>query len=348
MVTCDICGATFKTAQGLAGHKRLRHGAYQLASELEVTLSSKKLHRKVLEHLGDKLADRLAEAILQKHGPEILDNYLEELSHQGLDLRSLGKHRNVRAIIVAAGESNRLLPLITNKPACLLQVGDRTIIARELENLRACGIHDIVIVRGYQGDKINYPAVRYYENEDYQNTGIMRSLSYAESEMSGEFVFCYSDILYIKEVLDRLLRDRSDIALVVDTDWAGPYQQRQQHLVSEAELVRVEGERISQIGRDIIPPSEAHGEFIGLAKFSMKGAEILKTNYAWAAEKYKAVAFHGAPSIDKAYFVDMIQELIVQGYPISHIDIQGGWAEVDTVEDFKRVSQQLSSILKIN
>jgi len=34
MINCEICGATFKTAQGLAGHKRLRHGAYGLAAEL--------------------------------------------------------------------------------------------------------------------------------------------------------------------------------------------------------------------------------------------------------------------------------------------------------------------------
>ena len=348
MITCDICRVTFKTAQGLAGHKRLRHSAYQFASQVETTLSGKKLHRKVLEHLGDKLADRLAEALLESHGPEILDIYLEELSRQGLDLRSLGKQRNIKAIIVAAGEHKRLLPLVSDKPACLLEIGNKTIIARDLENLRACGIHDIVVVRGYRGEKINYPAIRYCDNRDYQNTGILSSLSYAESELDGEFVFCYSDILYAKEVLDRLLRDQSDISLIVDTDWLGHYQQRQKHPVSEAELVRVEGELITQIGRNAIPPDESYGEFIGLAKFSRKGTEIFKTNYAWAAEKYKARAFHGAPSIDKAYFVDMIQELIVQGYPVNHVDIQGGWAEVDTVEDFSRVSQQLTSILKIN
>ena len=346
MISCDICGAVFKTAQGLAGHKRLRHGAYGLANELGTALTTKRLYRKVLNHLGEKLADRLAEAILESHGQEILDRYLEELSQQGLDLRSLGRYRNLRAIIVAAGESNRLLPLTKDKPECLLEIGNKTILSRELENLRACGIHDIVVVRGYQGDKIKYPAIRYYENRDYQNTGILRSLFYAKGEMNDEFIFCYSDILYTKEVLALLLRDQSDVSLVVDTDWESHYHQRHQHPASEAELVRVEGDRITQIGRNIMPPDDVYGEFIGLAKFSKKGAEILKVNYDRADENYKARAFHRAPSLDKAYFTDMIQELIDQGYPVCHIDIRGGWAEIDTLEDFDRVSKELQLVLK--
>ncbi len=79
VITCEICGAAFKTTQGLAGHKRLRHGAYGLANELGTTLTSKQLHRKILNRLGEKLADKLAEAILESHGQEILDAYLEEL-----------------------------------------------------------------------------------------------------------------------------------------------------------------------------------------------------------------------------------------------------------------------------
>ena len=346
MLNCAICGGTFKTAQGLAGHKRLRHGAYGLASELGATLNGKPLHRKIISHLGEKLADRLAETILESHGEEIVDLYWDELSRQGLDLRSLSRHRNIRAIIVAAGESNRLLPLIGDKPACLLEIGDKTIIARELENLRASGIYDIAVVYGYQGNKINYPAIRYYENKDYQNTGILRSLFHAKNEMDEGFVFCYADIVYAKEVLDLLLADQSDISLVVDTDWTSHYHHRYQHPMTEAELVRVEGNRITQIGRNIRPPEEAYGEFIGLAKFSQKGAEILQESYEWAVQNYQARVFHQAPSIDEAHFTDMIQELIDQGYPVYHVDIRGGWVEIDTLEDFDKVRDQLPSVLK--
>jgi choline kinase len=348
MIICQICGASFKTTQGLAGHKRLRHGAYKPGDELQKAFGGKQLHRKVLSSLGDKLADKLAEALLESHGQQILDLYIEELSRQGLDINSLTKLRRIRAIIVAAGESNRLLPLISDKPACLLEIGDKTILSRELEHLRACGIHDIVVVRGYQGDKIRYPAIRYYDNRDYQNTGILRSLFHAKGEMDDEFIFCYSDILYTKEVLELLLREQPDISLVVDTDWESHYYQRKQHPVSEAELVKVEGNRITQIGRNHIKPGEAHGEFIGLARFSRNGAESLKVIHGWAMENYRDSTFHTSPSVDKAAFTDLIQELIDQGYPVCHVDIHGGWAEIDTVEDFDRVSKELESVLKVD
>ncbi len=342
---CDICGSSFKTAQGLAGHKRLKHGAYKPGDEIRRAFGGKQLHRKVIDSLGAKLADRLAEAILESHGEEILNVYLEELSRQGIDLPSLGRLRRVRAIIVAAGESSRLLPLISDKPACLLEIGDRTILGRELENLRACGVHDIVVVRGYQGDKIKYPAIRYYDNREYRSTGILRSLFHAEGEMDTDFIFCYSDILYTKEVLELLLRDQSDISLVVDTDWEKNYRERRQHPVSEAELVRIDGERVAQIGSGVIPLDEAHGEFIGLAKFSKQGAEALKAIYEWALENYRNKPFHSSPSVDRASFTDLIQELIDQGYPIGHVDIHGGWAEIDTVEDYDRVIKRLESVL---
>ena len=63
----------------------------------------------------------------------------------------MGKQQKIAAIIVAAGESNRLLPIIPDKPACLLEIGNKTIIGRELENLRACGIYDIAVVRVTKG-----------------------------------------------------------------------------------------------------------------------------------------------------------------------------------------------------
>ena len=346
MPNCEICGGFFKTAQGLAGHRRLRHATGTRAGEAGATLTSRQLQRKVLDRLSEKLADRLAESILETHGQEIWEAYLAELSGQGLDLGSLVGRRRMKAIILAAGEHNSLLPLTADKPECLLEVGEKTMLSRELENLRACGVHEIVVVRGYQGDKINFPDIRYYENRDYRDTGILRSLFCARGEMDNDFILSYSDILYTKETLESLLRDESDICLVVDTDWAKHYRNRRQHPVSEAELVRVEGANVVEIGRDVVPPRQAHGEFIGLAKFSSRGAETLRTVHDWAIQSYKNRRFHTSATIDQAYFTDLIQELVDQGYPVRHVDIQGGWAEIDTVEDFERVSTGLNSILK--
>ena len=336
MVTCEICGAVFKNTQGLAGHRRLRHTDQKPG----FALTGHQLYRRVLQRLADKLAERLANGILEAHGQELLESCLEELHDQGLAIQPLDRRQTVRAIIVAAGQSSRLFPLTSDRPGCLLDVGNKTILEKELDTLQGCGISHIAVVRGYQREKIDYPQLRYYENIDYENNGILKSLFCAEGEINDEFVFLYSDIIYRRGVLERLLQDKADISLIVDTEWISHYHQRYQHSLEEAELTMVEGNRIERIGKNIIDPGRAHGEFIGLAKFTRRGAEILKSSYARALNEYSGIPFHNAPSVEKAYFTDMIQEIIDQGYIVHNVDIQGGWAEIDTLEDLEKARMQ--------
>ncbi len=198
-----------------------------------------------------------------------------------------------------------------------------------------------MVVRGYKGQAINYQGVTYCENTDYKNNNILRSLFYAEDEMDDGFVFSYSDIIFETGILEKLLQSEADISLVVDVDWIRSYEHRYQHPISEAELVELEKDRITKIGKKICAPQEAYGEFIGLAKFTKRGAEVLKENYRGVAGQYQNRPFQQATSLEKAYLTDMIQELIDRDYAISSVDIKGGWIEIDTSEDLERARKLL-------
>lgn len=245
----------------------------------------------------------------------------------------------MKAIIVAAGPGNRLLPLTEDRPKCMLEVGGKTILQRMLIALRESGVTDIVIVKGYKKDVINYPHIKYYYNLNYLENNILASLFYAEKEMENGFIFSYSDISYHANIVQKLLQSKEDISLVVDTGWAQRYIGRTLHPTDEAELVVVEGNRIVKISK-FMNPEVAHGEFIGLAKFTRKGAEILIRNYRRLRTNslcgFKEFhRFHDAVSIDKAYLTDMLQELIDRGYPVHNVDINGGWFEIDTPQDLQ-------------
>lgn len=242
----------------------------------------------------------------------------------------------MKAIIVAAGPGSRLHPLTNERPKCLLEVGGKTILARVFEALRGKGIDDIVVVRGYQGHLIDYPGVTYYENTDFKRNNILRSLFYAEDEMNDDFIFSYSDIVYSKEIVKKLVDSDADIALIIDVNWAAHYEGRNQHPISEAELVKVESNRVVKIGKDVVSPEEAYGEFIGLAKFTKSGAEVMKATYHRVLEECPNTPFHHAAFLEKAYMTDMIQELIDRGYAISNVDIKCGWQEIDTPQDLER------------
>ena len=242
----------------------------------------------------------------------------------------------MKAIIVAAGPGSRLMPITDERPKCLLEIGGKTILERALEALKENGVEDIVVVRGYKGHLIDYPGITYCHNPEFRKNNILRSLFYAEDEMNDDFIFSYSDIVYSREIVARLIGSEADVALIVDVNWIQTYEGRDQHPISEAELVKVENGKVVKIGKEVVKPEEAHGEFIGLAKFTKSGAETMKAAYRRVSEDHCASPFQNAASLDKAYMTDMLQELVDDGLLVQSVDIEGGWVEIDTPQDLER------------
>lgn len=256
-----------------------------------------------------------------------------------------GKNFEVKAkpkvIILAAGQVNRLAPLTNNLPACMLDINGKTLLQRLLNSFKDCGLNDISVVKGYKKSAIKYPNVKYYYNRNYKNNKTLESLFCAKNEMDNEFIVSYADIWVDPAIVNKLLESNGDISLAVDVQWMEHYKERYQHPIEEAEKVVVKNGKIEEIGK-MINPNEAHGEFIGLIKFSKKGAEILKESYRRAIENYGiSKPFHTAVSLEKAHLTDMIQELIDRGYAISNVDVNGGWSEIDTIEDFRRAQKKI-------
>ena len=70
-----------------------------------------------------------------------------------------------RAVILAAGFEPQLMPLISDRPKAMLEVKGRTILERQVESLRRCGVRDVIVVRGYRKERIDLPGVRYVDND---------------------------------------------------------------------------------------------------------------------------------------------------------------------------------------
>lgn len=254
--------------------------------------------------------------------------------------RSGKKRRNIKAIIVAAGHDKRIEPLNEDIPKCLLDVKGKTILERQIENIRSCGINDIIIIKGYKQELIDIPDVKYYINPDFENNGIVTSLFFAEKEMNTDFIFLYSDIIFDKRLLEKLLKNNADVCLVADLDWKKRYDERVKLSTGEVELIEVRNDYITKIGKNI-NPKKGHGEFIGLAMFSKKGAETLKKCYKNSLKRYKNKRFHESPSIIKAYFTDIIQEIIDNDFQVHHLDVYGDWIEIDTFEDYRKAWREV-------
>lgn len=248
----------------------------------------------------------------------------------------------MKAIIIAAGMGNRLDPLTDHLPKCMLKFGDKTLLQHQVETLRRCGINDIVVVKGFEKEKINYPDLRYYINVNYENNNILNSLFYAEEEMEGDLVVSYSDILFEKRVAERLLKSKMDITIVVDIDWQAYYEGRTQHPVAEAEKVTLGPDNeVLEIGKIVAAEHDVHGEFIGMMKLTPRGTETLKRNFNRAKQLFWGNPFQRAATFEKAYLTDMIQDLIDVGVKVHASIIKRGWREIDTVQDYEKALREM-------
>lgn len=257
----------------------------------------------------------------------------------------------ITAIIAAAGFEKQLLPLIEDKPKCLLDIKGKTILDRQVGVLNECDIKEIALVRGYKKEAITLPNIRYYDNDRYEETGELFSLFCAENEFKGRTIVLYGDIIFDTAILEKLLKSPADISLVVDLAWLDQEQRNAQpthlnpDLVSLAEppgkshlsrFVMPEGEhRVVKIGQQL-PREQAHGEFIGMAMFSEKGTQALRECYQASQEKYKSTGFHESASLAKASVTDLLQELIDRGHRVQAVPIFKGWMEVDSFEEYQK------------
>jgi phosphoenolpyruvate phosphomutase len=257
----------------------------------------------------------------------------------------------ITAIIAAAGFEKQLLPLIEDKPKCLLDIKGKTILERAVGALNECNIKDIALIRGYKKEAIALPNIRYYDNDRYEDTGELYSLFCAENELKGRTLILYGDIIFDTAILEKLLKSPADIALVVDLAWLDQEQRGAQpthlnpDLVSLAEppgqsylsrFVMPEGEhRIVRIGQQL-PREQAHGEFVGMAMFSEKGTQALRECYKAAQGRDASAGFHESRSLAKASFTDLIQEMIDRGHTVHAVPIFKGWTEVDSFEEYQK------------
>ena len=125
----------------------------------------------------------------------------------------------MKAIILAAGQGTRLKKYTENLPKGMLEFDGKTIIERQIETYRKCGIMDIIVVRGFAADKITYADVKYYENEDYANTNMVESLMAAKQEFDDDVIVSYSDVLFEEGMLRGMMEREDDFAVAVDINW---------------------------------------------------------------------------------------------------------------------------------
>ncbi|MGN0402256.1 MAG: aminotransferase class I/II-fold pyridoxal phosphate-dependent enzyme [Acetatifactor sp.] len=131
----------------------------------------------------------------------------------------------MQGLILAAGMGKRLKELTKNNTKCMVKVDGVTLIERVLHQLDRFRLSRVVIVVGYEGQKlidfistldIETPIV-YVKNPIYDKTNNIYSLALAKSYLLEEdTLLLESDLIFEDSVLETLLNDPRETLALVD------------------------------------------------------------------------------------------------------------------------------------
>ena len=132
----------------------------------------------------------------------------------------------MKAVILAAGEGVRLLPITATRPKHMIKIGGKPILEHCLEALKKSGITEVSIVihylgksiRDYLGDGAKFGLkLDYIEQPSILGTG--NAAGMAEPYVDDKFVLVYGDLLFSEDALKHIIRvfetEHPDAAMAV-------------------------------------------------------------------------------------------------------------------------------------
>lgn len=217
------------------------------------------------------------------------------------------------AIIMAAGESRRCLPLSEILPKGLFVVKGEVLIEREIRQLREAGVLNIIVIVGYMAEKFTYLKDKYdvtiVFNEDYHTKNNVSSI-YAARKYLGNSYICCADNYYTKNIFSAY-EDKSFYTCAYTKPYADEYC-----------VMEGEDGYIKSIKRGGQEQWYTIGANFWSRDFSEKFVELLEREY-------------GKPEVDKL-LIDDFHIRHFQDLPITAKKMEDGDVlEFDTLEEFE-------------
>lgn len=250
----------------------------------------------------------------------------------------------MKMLILAAGEGKRLQPLTDKKPKCMVEYQGKPIIDYILSVAKVCNLDEIAIVNGYKKDVLENYLVEedllFYTNTKYKSTNMVATLFSAKEFMNDDLIISYSDIIYTKSVLQQLMQSQADFSVVVDLNWRELWEKRMENPLDDVETLKINNGNIIEIGKKPKSYNDIEAQYIGLIKISKN---VIKSIINFYENLDKGVEYDGQ-DFNSMYMTSFIQRVIDNVMEIKPVYIEGGWIEIDTVDDLE-VDMNLSASL---
>jgi L-glutamine-phosphate cytidylyltransferase len=234
----------------------------------------------------------------------------------------------VRVIILAAGQGKRLLPLTSDVPKALLDIGGKTLIERQVEAFAANGLRDFVVVTGYGAEKMEAALAGISKKLDVEITPLfnpfyavadnLASCWLARPFMDRDFIQVNGDNVFQGNLVAKLLVPSSSVVTVAIN--------RKPGFDADDMKVMLDGARLTEVGKTL-PVDTVDAEAIGFYVFRGEGP----SHYARELE----IALRDPQGL-KRWFPSAIGSL-AKKIPVGVVEITGlKWSEVDFPLDLQQ------------
>lgn len=207
-----------------------------------------------------------------------------------------------QAVILAAGEGQRLRPFTATKPKVMLSIAGKPILQYVVESLAQNGIRNIVLVVGYRREQVfDYMGsgerfgvdITYMTQE--RQLGTAHALAQAKAVAESEFLVLPGDNLIEADAITQFVAVKPEAMLVKRVDNPARYG-----------VVTIENSMV----KGIVEKPEA-------AKSNVVNTGI----YAFTTEIFSFIE----AQLD---IPDALNNMLAQGYPISAQEADGTWLDV--------------------
>ncbi len=238
----------------------------------------------------------------------------------------------MKVVILAAGQGKRLLPLTEDIPKCLLDIGGRRLLERQIDAFVACGVDEIVVITGYgaaQVDEVLEQMRGHLPGVDLKTTfnpffGVADNLAscwMARRDMDRDFILVNGDNLFQADMVEQVLKAK-DAPITVAIAHAQEYD-------NDDMKVMLDGERLTEIGKTL-PVDTVDAESIGMLLFRNDGPK----HYRAALEEAMT-----EPTGLRQWYLSVIntlaKQISVMTQPVDGIE----WCEVDFPADLQQARQ---------
>ena len=207
-----------------------------------------------------------------------------------------------QAVILAAGEGQRLRPFTASKPKVMIPIANKPILRYVIEAVAQNGIRNIIIVAGYKKDQVidyfgygDQFGVEIDYVEQKQQLGTAHALKQVKGKVKGKFLALSGDNIIEPATISKIIQEEPNAILV-----------KEQQNISKYGVIEARDGIVTDI---VEKPKEALSHMVNTGV------------YAFTQDVFELIG-------QDTDLTSVIRNMIAQGYKIKTCEAAGAWLDV--------------------